>query len=106
MAAQQSASSVTGKSRMNAERAVVSTQMLVTTPQIISAPTPRPRSSGSSEVHWNASKRTLSTTRSSGPQPSSAHTSASQLPAARPDTPASSGLFPISAAPSSGRPGR
>ena len=72
---------------------------VVTTPQIISAPTPRPRSSGSSEVHWNASKRTLSTTRSSGPQPSSAHTSASQLPAARPDTPASSGLFPISAAP-------
>ena len=106
MAAQQSASTVTGKSRMNAERTVVSTHRFVTTPQTTSSRTSRPRSSGSSEVHWKASKRTLSTTRSSGPQPSSSITSASQKPAASPLTPARAGLFLISAAPSSGRPGR
>ena len=37
--------SVTGKSRMKAERTVVSTHRLVTTPQIISRETARPRSS-------------------------------------------------------------
>src|ERR1700688_3158420 len=69
---------------MNADRIVVSTHRFVTTPQTISSVTARPRSSGSSEVHWKASKRTLSTTRSSGPQPSSSTTSASQKPAGRP----------------------
>jgi len=78
LAAQQPASNVTGKSRMKADRTVLSTQRFVITPQTTSSLTPRPRSSGSSEVHWKASKRTLSTTRSSGPQPSSSTTSASQ----------------------------
>src|SRR6476660_1492783 len=50
LAAQQSASRVTGKSRMNAERTVLSTHRFVTTPQTTSSRTSRPRSSGSSEV--------------------------------------------------------
>jgi hypothetical protein len=88
---------------MNAERTVVSTHKLVTTPQIIRFVTSSPRSSGSSEVHWNASKRTLSTFRSSGRQSSSATMSASHDPAASPFA-VSAGLSLIRAGPWSALP--